>query len=168
MGPTLGASIHGEGTMMNDAERSCAIEQIRQVKARYFRGVDTADTELVRAILAEDCVLDYRGCCTDPATGRDFLPAMNVVLRGRASWSSDGLARAGIVSVHHGHDADIELTGERTARAIWSMTDRLFMPPGGPFSCMTGYGHYHETYQEVGGGWKIQTLRITRIRVEAC
>jgi len=58
---------------MNDTERQRAIEDIKQAKARYFRGVDTSDSELVRGILADDCVLDYNGCCTDPATGRDFL-----------------------------------------------------------------------------------------------
>jgi hypothetical protein len=67
---------------MTDSERLSAIEDIKQVKARYFRGVDSGDPALVRAILADECVRDYNGCCTDPATGRDFLPAMNVVLRG--------------------------------------------------------------------------------------
>lgn len=152
---------------MNDIEKLQAIEEIRSVKARYFRGVDTGDAELVRAILAADCVLDYRGCCTDPATGKDFLPAMNVVLRGRASWSSSGLSAAGIVSAHHGHNCEITLTSDTTAGAIWSMTDRLFMPRGAPFATMTGYGFYHETYEKSEGTWRIQTLRIQRIRVEA-
>ena len=43
---------------MNEIERLTAIEQIKQVKARYFRGVDSCDGELVRSLLAEDCVLD--------------------------------------------------------------------------------------------------------------
>jgi len=33
---------------------------------------------------------------------------------------------------------------------------------------LTGYGHYHETYEKIGDDWKIKTTRITRIRVEAC
>jgi len=152
---------------VTDVEQLKAIEEIRLVKSRYFRGVDTADSELVRGILTEDCVLDYMGCCTDPATGRDFLPAMNVVMRGNAGWSSTGLRSAGIVSVHHSHNGEIEVTGENTARAIWSMTDRLFMPAGGGYAVMTGYGYYHETYEKIGGAWKIKTLRIERIRVEA-
>lgn len=151
---------------MTDLQKLLAIEAIKRAKARYFRGVDCADAELVRGILAEDCVLDYRGCCTDPGSGRDFLPAMNVVLRGRASWSSDGFAKAGIVSVHQGHDCEIDITSETTAAAIWSMTDRLFMPAGAAFSCMVGYGHYHETYEKIDGAWKLKTLRMTRIRVE--
>jgi SnoaL-like domain len=151
---------------MNEIERLIAIEEIRQAKARYFRGVDTADGDLVRGVLAEDCVLDYRGCCTDPATGRDFLPAMNVVMRGSASWTSDGLSKAGIVSVHHSHNGEIAIAGDTTASAVWSMTDRLYMPPGAPYAVMTGFGYYHETYEKIAGAWKIKTLRISRIRVE--
>jgi hypothetical protein len=152
---------------MIDSARLGALEEIRQIKARYFRGVDRSDGDLVRSILAEDCVLDYTGCCTDPKTGEDFLPAMNVVLRGRDSWVSNGLSKAGIVSVHHGHNSEVELTSDSAARAIWSMTDRLYMPAGAPFSLMTGYGYYHETYEKIGGVWKLKTLRIERIKVEA-
>lgn len=71
-----------------------------------------------------------------------------------------------MVSVHQGHTAEIEVTGESTASAVWSMTDRLYFPPGGKYSVMTGYGHYHETYQKVDGAWKLKTTRLTRLRVE--
>lgn len=146
--------------------RLAAIEAIRNVKAAYFRGVDTEDGDLVRSILAADCRLDYRGCCTDPKSGTDFMPAMNVVLEGRDSWVSGAFAKAGIASVHQGHQAEIEVTGPDSARATWAMTDRLFMPPGAPFALMQGFGFYHETYLREADGWKIATLRIERIRVE--
>lgn len=152
---------------MNAVERLEARDEIRQAKAKYFRGVDTSDAELVRGVLADDCVLDYMGCCTDPKTGRDFLPAMNVVMRGAASWSAEGFAKMGIVSAHHGHNCEIDFTSDTTAEVIWSMTDRLFMPEGAPYALMTGYGFYHETYEKVGARWKIKHLRIVRTRVEA-
>lgn len=153
--------------MLQTAEQLAAVEEIRRLKARYFRGVDNNDPELVRSILAEDCFLDYRRCCTDPSSGEDFFPAMNIVIEGRDSWSSGGLGAMGIVSVHHSHDCEIELTGNDSAGAIWSMTDRLFMPADNPYSVMIGYGYYHETYQRTGEGWKLKTLRISRIRVES-
>ena len=134
---------------MNEQERLGAIEAIRQVRARYWRGVDLGDGELVRSILAEDCELDYRGCCTDPQTGIDHLPAMNMTLSGRDQWSSEGLSRFGIVSVHQGHQADIEVTGPDTAKAIWAFTDRMYFPAGGEISQLVGYGFYHETYVKV-------------------
>jgi hypothetical protein len=150
---------------MNSIERLLATDEIARMKARYFRGVDTCDGDLVRQILAEDCVLDYRGCCTDPKTQRDYIPAMNVILRGRASWRSDGMSRLGIVSVHQGHNVDLEFTSDTTAEGIWSMTDRLYFPAGGEFSLMTGYGYYHDTYEKIDR-WMLKSTRITRIRVE--
>jgi hypothetical protein len=120
----------------------------------------------VRSVLAPDCELDYHGCCTDPKSGIDHLPAMNVTLKGRDSWQSDGMAKFGIVSVHQGHQCDIEVTGPDSATGIWAFTDRLWFPPGGAISLMTGYGFYHETYVRDGANWLIKTTRITRIRVE--
>ncbi len=151
---------------MTEIEKLAAIEAIKQAKAKYFRGVDTANGDLVRSILAEDCLLDHMGCCTDPVTGHDYLPAMNIVMRGAASWSDDGLKKAGIVSTHHGHLGEVTLLSDTSASAIWPMTDRLYMPPGAPFSTMIGHGYYHETYAKIAVAWKIKTLKIERIRVE--
>lgn len=151
---------------MTEIERLSAVEAIRNVKAKYWRGVDLCDGEMVKSVLAEDCELDYHGCCTDPQSGVDHLPAMNVTLRGRDKWVAGGMARFGIVSVHQGHQADIELTGPDSATGIWAFTDRMFFPAGGEISRLTGYGFYHESYVRIGGDWKIKTTRITRIRVE--
>ena len=151
---------------MTETERLAAIEEIRQLKAKYWRGVDFCDGDLVRGILAEDCTLDYMNCCVDPATGVDHMPAMNVVLRGRDSWISDAFKQAGIITVHQGYHHEIEVTGQTTASGIWTFADRFFVPPGGPFTRLTGYGHYHETYSKAADGWKLQTTRITRLWVE--
>lgn len=151
---------------MNDLERLSAIEEIKQAKARYFRAIDTRDIEMARNIMAEDCVLDYRGSCTDPATGRNFVPDTDSVVHGRNAWSTDALIQAGIVSVHQGHNCEITFDSDTTASVIWSMTDRLYMPAGAAFTLMTGYGHYHETYEKIGRAWKLKTLRLTRLRVE--
>jgi len=130
---------------MTETERLAAIEEIRLVKARYWRGVDTSDGPLVQSILSRDCVLDYRGCCTDPASGRDFLP---------------------VITVHQGHQHEIEITSDTTARGVWAFTDRFFMPPGSPFSRLVGYGHYHDTYEKLDGDWLLKTMRFTRLWVE--
>ncbi|MDE2597034.1 MAG: nuclear transport factor 2 family protein [Sphingomonadales bacterium] len=150
---------------MTETERLAAIEAIRNLKAVYWRGVDLCDGEMVRAILAEHCELDYRGCCTDPVSGFDFLPVMNVVLKGRHRWTSQALD--GFVTVHQGHQAEITVTGPDSAAGIWAFSDRFFYPPGMQYRTLTGYGHYHDTYRREGDGWKLQTTRITRLRVEA-
>ncbi|MBW8783345.1 MAG: nuclear transport factor 2 family protein [Novosphingobium sp.] len=151
---------------MTETEQLAAIEAIKQAKAKYFRGVDTSDAALVRSVLAENCVLDYRGCCTDPDSGRDYLPQMNTVMEGRDSWPDGGMKSFGIVSTHHGHLGEVTVTGPDSASAIWPMTDRLYLPEGAEYAVMIGHGYYHETYVKRGGAWQIQTLRIQRIRVE--
>ena len=45
------------------------------------------------------------------------------------------------------------------------MEDRVWLPDG-PVAQMHGWGHYHETYTRHDGRWHIQTLKITRIRLE--
>jgi hypothetical protein len=157
----------GSSAALNDVDRLAAIAAIRTAKARYFRGVDTDDAELVRSILADDCVLDYTGCFVDPASGADHFPQMSIVVRGRHGWPKRGLPSLGIVSVHQGHHSDIDITDQAAATAIWAMTDHIFMPAGAPQSRITGYGHYHETYERSGGTWLLKTLRISRLRVEA-
>jgi len=151
---------------MDQCERLAAIEEIKQLKARYWRGVDSADGALVRSILAEDCVLDTMGCCTDPVTGIDHMPQMNMVMRGRESFQLGNLEEPRLVTVHQGHQCEIEVTSPTTAKGIWTFTDRFFIPPGAPFTRLTGYGHYHETYTNAADGWKLQTMRITRLWVE--
>jgi hypothetical protein len=152
---------------MTETERLAAIEAIRRVKARYFRGVDGGDAALVRSVLAEDCVLDYTGCFVDPVTGTDYFPALGFVMRGRDAWPDEGLGAQGIATVHQGYNPEIDVTGDTTASGVWAMTDRLFMPPGAPHARLVGHGHYHETYEKRDGGWQIKTLRISRIVIEA-
>jgi len=152
---------------MTESEKLAAIEEIRQLRAKYWRGVDCHDGELVRSILAEDCVLDYNGCMTDPTTGVDHMPVMNLVLTGRDSWQTDNLEGPKIITVHQGHQYEITVTGESSATGIWYFTDRFFMPEGSPITRFTGYGTYHETYEKASDGWKLKTTRIERFWVES-
>ena len=39
---------------MDEGERLAAVEEIKQLKAKYWRGVNQTDGELVRSILADD------------------------------------------------------------------------------------------------------------------
>ncbi|MBB3665561.1 hypothetical protein FB384_004519 [Prauserella sediminis] len=151
---------------MDELQRLAAVEAIRTAKARYFRGVDTNDGMLVRSVLHSDCVLDYRGCTTDPASGVDHVPSMNRVLEGREAWPETGSAGSGVVSVHQGHQSEITVTDSTTAEAVWAMSDRLFMPSSASFTVLLGYGWYHETYERVESAWLLRTLRIRRLRVE--
>ena len=54
---------------MTEAERLGAIEEIRNLKAKYWRGVDFGDGALVRSILADD------SCSIMPAAAPIRCPA---------------------------------------------------------------------------------------------
>jgi SnoaL-like domain len=70
------------------------------------------------------------------------------------------------VSIHHGHMAEVEVTSTGTAHAIFAMEDLIFWPEGSRYKTLHGWGHYHETYEKIGGKWVIKTLTLTRLRVE--
>ena len=151
---------------MINPDALAAIEAIRQVKAKYWRGVDTRDDDLVRSILSADCELDYMGCCTDPVTGVDHMPAMNMVLRGRDNWSTGSLDGPAPVTVHQGHQSEIDVVSDSEATGIWYFTDRFYMPAGSPFARLTGHGRYHDRYVVEDGAWKLSATRIERYHVE--
>jgi hypothetical protein len=152
---------------VTEIERLAAIEEIKQVKSRYFRFGDTKELVSMRELFAPDCVVDLSGSTTDPATGADIFPAVgSQILRGVDAVMEAYGAGEGIRTVHHGYNPEIEITGDTSATAIFSMTDRLFFSDAYPVAGMVGYGHYHETYEKIGGKWLIKTIRLTRLRVE--
>jgi hypothetical protein len=71
-----------------------------------------------------------------------------------------------VITVHHGHMPEIELTSPTTATGIWAMEDHLWWPAGSPITSLHGYGHYHETYRKSSEGWRIATLTLTRLHRE--
>ena len=153
---------------MDDIARLLAIEDIKTVKARYFRGVDEKDEALLRQVFTDDVELDYRGATTDPATGIDIAGDVTGDIQRGGDHCAQAIAKAmiGVVSVHHASVPEIEIRDEDNARAVWPMVDRLRFGEDSPVREMTGYGHYHETYVRQDGTWRIRTLRLTRLRLD--
>jgi len=48
------------------------------------------------------------------------------------------------------------------------MEDKLRWAEGSdsPIRALHGYGHYHETYRKIGGEWRIQSMKLTRLRLD--
>jgi uncharacterized protein (TIGR02246 family) len=126
-----------------------AIEEIRQLKARYFRMLDTKDWDGFAAVFTPDAVLDS-GAWT--ITGSETI-------RDRVSASLEG-----ITTVHHGHTAEITIDSPTTAHAIWAMADELHAG-GHPEKGLTGSGHYHEEYTHTDDGWRISRSQLTRLHI---
>ena len=142
---------------MNDTERLLAVEEIKQLKARYFRCVDSKDWTGFAAVFAPDVhfdiTADVPGCILDS-------PAAIVEM------TRQGLQDC--ISVHHGHCPEITIVSATSATAIWAMEDDLRWAQGSaaPIQTLHGYGHYHETYCRIDGQWRIKTLKLTRLRVD--
>ena len=141
---------------MDDIERLTAIEDIRRLKARYFRCLDTKDWDGFRDVFAADAEMDMRAEAGERGLVRGSQAIADFV-RGVVG---------DVQTVHHGHMGEIEVTSPTTATGIWAMEDLLRWPAGGPYGSMHGWGHYHETYAKPGDGWRIQTLTLTRLRLD--
>lgn len=59
---------------MDAIERLKSIEEIKKLKARYCRAVDTKGSDLFRSLFTEDTVVDFRGAATDASTGTNYVP----------------------------------------------------------------------------------------------
>ena len=153
---------------MDNVDKLLAFEEIRALRARYFRGADTKDWELMESVFAPDVVFDIRGVTTDPRTGVNVVPSVSegvIVGSARVVHAiKEGIT--GVTCVHHGHMPELALTGETTATGIWSMEDVLKWPDDSPIESMHGFGHYFETYEKINGHWKIKTLKITRLMLD--
>lgn len=143
---------------MNDVNKLVAAEQIRKLKARYFRCVDTFDLEGWLSVFTDDAETIYD---SEVSRGTD-VPAEAAKFRGieeiRAYWTGNPGRRQ---SVHHGHMPEIDIASDTEARGIWAMEDLV------EFENMIfhGYGHYYETYRKVDDEWRIAKLHLRRTRL---
>jgi hypothetical protein len=126
------------------------IEQIKRLKARYFRAIDTKQWDELRDTFTDSAHFEtLRGDFADPDT---FVNTLAELFRDART-------------MHHGHMPEIVLFGPRHARGIWAMQD-LVEWPRSPERSFTGTGHYEAKYEKAGVGWRIAFLRLTRVRFE--
>jgi len=141
---------------MNQLERLEAIEEIRNLKARYFRLIDTKQWEVLKSVFTSDM--------------RVITPDGKVWMEGGDNYADSlkyGLENA--VSCHQGFTGEIEVLDEKNAHGIWAMQDVIEWTEKHPregWKSILGRGHYHETYHYEGGEWRIATLSLTRLRLD--
>jgi hypothetical protein len=131
------------------------VEEIKRLKARYFRFMDTRSWEEWGQVFARDALME--------------VPEAGLVERGReAIVARVSASLAGSRTVHHGHMPEIEITGKDSARGTWAMFDYVEWAPSesGARRGLVGYGHYFEEYVREDGAWRIQRLRLSRLRID--
>jgi hypothetical protein len=160
---------------MDAVQRLLAIEEIKRLKARYFRTMDTKDWDGFRTLFTDDVEVDASEAFF-PADHRG-APIETDLVRPQPdpSLRVKGLDRfmelqhrylAGVSTVHHGHTPEIDVISADEATGVWAMEDKLRYPRRSRMREMHGYGHYRERYRREGDAWKIAALKLTRVRVD--
>ena len=147
---------------MDALQRLVDIEEIKQLKARYWRCIDTKSFDELSTVFAEDPIFDYRQAVRDPVSGtpegvteQDPVEGLDNIIR------EVGSALAIAQSAHQGHMPEIEVLSDTSAKGMWPFEDYVL---NGDFE-FKGYGHYVEAYEKIDGAWRIKHSEITRLRV---
>jgi hypothetical protein len=141
---------------MDRLERLEAIEEIRNLKARYFRLIDTKQWEALGGVFASDL--------------RVLTPEGKVYAEGGDAYAAalrHSLEHA--VSCHQGLAGEVEIDEDGTAHGIWAMQDVITWEdrhPNTGWKSILGRGYYHETYRREDGQWRIATLTLTRLSLD--
>lgn len=139
---------------MSDLERLVAIEEIKQLKARYCRAMDEKRWNLMREVF------------TTVAAFGPFEPG------GAVHHGADEIARfletsmESVRSVHQAYMPEITVTGPTSAHGTWAMRDLVETAIGeqGPMG-FRGFGYYEEEYRVEDGAWRIDRLRLPRLQM---
>jgi hypothetical protein len=125
------------------------LEAIKQLKARYFRALDTKDAVQLRRVFGDDC--RFEGTSRRFAGPDEFVAGIGDHLRGA-------------ITVHHGHGPEIRLLGDDQARGVWAFNNYVDWPGTGDGA--RSYGHYEDNYTRRGDEWTISLLRLSYVHVE--
>jgi hypothetical protein len=136
---------------MSDLERLIAIEEIKSLKARRIRALDTKDWATYEALHAEDYEADNEG--ERPWKGT------------KANTARLAEIQKDKVSAHHVHSPEITVLSPTTATGVWAMEDRIWWKDGGVDHWYHGWGFYYETYEKREGRWVFTSRRLRRQKV---
>ncbi len=149
---------------MDDLQRLIAIEDIKQLKARYWRGVDTRDRAMLGSVFTRPVKIETE------KDGPDGKPAFQTDdVEEFLRHVVDGTTRMQLKTVHQGQLVELKFVTDDEADGIWLLEDRLWAagdPSLAPFRQMHGWGHYHERYRKTAEGWRIQAMTLIRLRAD--
>ena len=150
-------------------ETLIAIEEIRQLNARYARYADARRwTDLADLFTPDGSFTSYAvdGSVVAEMIGRQAIEETLTKVAGGGD----------VVPIHLFLSHEIEPTGPDTAHSFYAMADLMYRGDGyvadtaaadlPPFRVMRGWGHYEATYVKTDDGWRYRTLTQTRTRLE--
>ena len=132
------------------------IEQIKALKSRYFRALDTKDWDALEQTLSSDISTSYSNVKLvfhGPKEVTDYfkevMPATEITL-------------------HQGHNPEITLESDTVAWGKWYLQDILIFTEGNPYAGtqIQGSAIYTDKYVKVDGKWLIQETGYLRVYKE--
>jgi hypothetical protein len=146
------------------ARRLLDLENIKQLKARYFRLLDAKDWPAWREVFTDDLEFVY----VDPSV-QNVPPDAVTLPDGGARVDRDQLvafvsaSMRNVTTIHHGHLPEIAITSRDSATGHWGLTNYCEYPtPDGATAWLRGYGWYDDDYARTDGGWRIRRSRFYR------
>ena len=137
---------------MTDLERLLALEEIKLLKARRDRAVDTKDWDTYLALHAPDHESHNEGF-------DHWKSAEEMITNVRR------LLDETRISVHHSHTPEITFESPTKAKGIWAMEDNIFWKQGEEEHWLNGFGFYHESYEKRDGTWVFTRRQLKRTHV---
>lgn len=128
-----------------------AIEEIKRVKYRYLRALDTKHWNDFADTLTEDVACDYGS-----SMGKElrFTNRAELVQYMRTSMP------AGVITEHVVGHPEITLDDTDEAEGIWYLRDRVLVPAQN--FMLFGAAFYRDRYRKTADGWKIYETRYQR------
>jgi hypothetical protein len=138
---------------MTELERLIAIQEIKLLKARRDRALDTKDWETYTALHAPDHYSHSDG--EERRDGNRANTEFVIKILGEK------------VTIHHSHTPEITFDSPTSAHGVWAMEDMIFWTAGGKEQSLHGFGHYYETYEQRDGAWLFTSRKLRRIHVDS-
>ena len=128
------------------------IEAIKKLKAKYFRCVDKKLWDEMEEVWVEDAVADY-------GMGIELLQGRKAIVE----FLKKNLGRDSMISAHQGHNPEIDITSDTTAKGVWVLNDRLIIQT---IATSSAWRYYEDEYIKANGEWKKKSTKITNILEE--
>ncbi|NQV65632.1 MAG: nuclear transport factor 2 family protein [SAR86 cluster bacterium] len=127
-----------------------AIELIKQLKARYFRFLDTGDFAGLQTVFTEDAKAHFKG--GDYEFNLEGWPALHKFYVRSITPTKFGM--------HHGHHPEISVDGDH-ATGIWYLQDVFYNLDDN--TTLSGTALYDDQYLLTADGWKISYSGYRRL-----
>lgn len=130
------------------------IEAIKRLKHKYFRCLDAKLWDELAECFVENATTSY----TD---GKYSFSGVEAIM----GFLKKSLGAPTVLSMHQGHQPEIDITSETTAKGIWTSEAGLIIMDRNVSTREVNF--YHDEYVKVGGQWKIKHTGYRRLFEES-